>query len=131
MIAVVKIEFDSENRHVNGKSATTIKDANAILSYGRHTAPKDGGYDKTAFKITFADGYIYSGRVDLQHWDVEPDTNSTSLADHIRHHCLVYSGQKKMDRWTDQQYQIILNRLTPEERADKAEFLLNYDLGDG
>ena len=45
------------------------------------TAPKDGGYDKTDVKLTFANGQEWNARFDVKH-PSQPD-NDTNLRQHV------------------------------------------------
>lgn len=100
-------------------------EANAKLSTWSNDAPKDGCYDKTDFKIVWADGEVYEGRYDLQHWSVEfPD-----LAGHVRDFLMFYAGQRCPNHMTTEEYEAYVGR-EPETMATCAAWLTKYSLED-
>lgn len=42
------------------------------------TAPKEYGYDKVDFKVTFADGFVYEGRLDMTYTEYLLDVHILS-----------------------------------------------------
>ena len=51
--------------------AKSFTEANGILSQWSKTAPKDMGYNKCDFVVTWEDGTTYTGCYDLVHWKRE------------------------------------------------------------
>jgi len=82
------------------------KQADVQLDTWAQTAPKSGGYDKTDFKVKFADGEDYCGRFDLQHPDV-PNRES-SLADHIAHFILFCAGHYRPPGMSEEKYEKLM-----------------------
>lgn len=50
----------------NARSFDSFRAANAWLFSQSPTFPKTGGYDKHDFRITYADGEVYEGRLDCK-----------------------------------------------------------------
>ncbi len=65
--------------------------ANAVIEQWAETAPTEGGYNKTDFKIVFADGEEYEGRLDLK--GPGQANRDMDLSDHVREHVDIYSGR--------------------------------------
>lgn len=59
---------------------TCWDDVETLIREIRWSAPRGGGYDKCRVEITFADGYTYATRYDMQH----PDAGSCMLVEHVR-----------------------------------------------
>lgn len=112
MITVMKVEITfSESgwfqRRYKGGSAefASIREADACLI---HIASEAGslGYEKTDFRITFSDGFVYQGRYDirsLQERQGNPN-GCCDLADHIMNFLQVYAGERKPAHMTEAQY---------------------------
>ena len=86
---VVKIELRrGEGASIDcGKWHTLYswEEADRLLKKWSITAPKDGGYDKCDFKISFDDDDKYQGRYDLKHWSCKQDSGlEISLAQHVK-----------------------------------------------
>jgi len=91
----------------------------ALLNLSEY-APKNGSYDKTDFRIDWADGQVYTGRYDLVHHSVEmPD-----LRGHVESHLKFVVGEKKPDHMSDEQYANLLTRL-PTEHQETARRMLD------
>lgn len=115
-----------------GKPRTvhTFDEANAVLREWALTAPAEGGYDKTDFKITFDDGSealreVYQGRYDLKHHTVErPD-----LAKHVRDFLGFYAGTWRPAHLTLKEHQELLKQQPKGGDLIFKRFLNRYDLG--
>ncbi len=108
---------------------TTFAEANALLRRMAHTAPPKGrGYDKTDFKIEFADGQVYEGRIDLQ-----CDVYET-IEEHVLQFCRFYSGRMTAaelpSHLTMDRYKMVVGRYSDSDRASAAEWLDKYQFGD-
>jgi hypothetical protein len=91
-----------------------------------YSAPKGGGYDKTDFTVTFADGNEYEGRFDLSRdWDQD----APSIEAHIHNHCTYHAGLHKSERQDEDGYRryLALPRIA-EMKAGMESILRNYDL---
>ena len=65
--------------------------ANAVLARWAESAPTAGGYNKTDFKIVFADGEEYEGRLDLKGPGLAD--RDVDLSDHVRQFNEAQGGQ--------------------------------------
>jgi hypothetical protein len=109
-----------------GKPVTvsSYAEADKIVYRWAQTAPKDGGYDKVDFKVTFTDGEEYEGRLDIKHPTAkDPDL---SVAKHIKDFVSYYTGNRPSWR-TEAQYAESMKGVNPEEYK---AFLAKYDLGE-
>lgn len=87
------------------------------------TFPAAGGYDKHDFSITFADGYVYEGRLDCQHPTCsDPDLN---VASHMYSFLMHYAGERRPVHMTQNRYEAFLAR-QPEIVADCKDILARY-----
>lgn len=85
--------------------------------------PAYGGYDKHEFSVTFADGYIYEGRLDCKHPTCsDPDLN---VAGHVRSFLLHYAGERCPVHTTPERYEAFLAR-RPDVVADCKDTLARY-----
>jgi hypothetical protein len=137
-VKVVKVEIPfSENswfqRVHKGKLVTvaTIGDATCLLIQMARDAPTMG-YDKTDFRITWEDGYIYEGRYDLHHLGQQQENpnRSIDLADHVRGFVLFCSGTRRPHHLTEEQYEQCLKtwEMTPDKRQECLDWLAKYEL---
>jgi hypothetical protein len=92
----------------------------AVDKFLRSLGAPDLGYYKTDFTTVFEDGFKYSGTIDL-------DQNFVGLKDHIIRYLKTAAGQKP-GHLTDEQWQMILNRIRPREdrKQEATMILLNY-----
>jgi len=77
------------------------------------TAPKSG-YDKTDFKVIFADGEDYEGRIDLSHPSKE-NRDVPDLANHIAQHVFFDTGNWCPGHLTNEQYVAYLALISRED----------------
>ncbi|WP_323016439.1 hypothetical protein [Castellaniella sp.] len=78
--------------------------ANALLHTWSDTAPKNGGYDKVDFSVTWSDASepAYKGRYDLKHWECPGE--QCDLAAHVREYLEFYAGIAHPAHLTEEQY---------------------------
>lgn len=87
----------------------------ALINSGR------GGYDKTKFVITFADGQTYSGR-----WDIAAnDHDGRTLADHVLSCLRFYAGETQPDHLSTEDYAHCVHG----KGAEATAFLNTYRIG--
>lgn len=98
--------------------------ASSVLARMAKTAPDMGGYDKTDFTITFANGMKYDGRVDLQ----RAHTKGYDLQAHVYDHCLFLAGMRCPEHMNSIQYDRFLSDVSPDMKRDAIEFLALYDV---
>lgn len=101
---------------------SNYEEAEKVLSRMAHTAPKNGGYDKTDFTVTFADNETYTGRYDLKY------DREESLAEHMRGFLEWYAGEAKNPHCGEKKYQEFMSRISPEEIAEVKQFLATYEI---
>lgn len=129
MIKAVKItilwseaSYD-ENIEFTGKNV--FGQANDYLKRLAHGLPeKHLGYYKTKFRIEYEDGETYEGRYDLKRHDVIYG----DLGRHVRQFCEFYSGRKKPDHLTVEQYQSCLASYPPDMPEQWGRFLDTYEI---
>lgn len=127
-IEIIRVEGPS-NLCGKVQTATSWAEADFILRMNSSTAPKNGGYDKHDFRVTFEDGATYSGRYDLMHWEVaRPD-----LAGHVRAFIRYLAGYAPA--WLADK-PAAMHRYLKDREANLAEvkeaerWLERYDLGE-
>lgn len=130
MIKLKSITFGfSENSMANsflvGKSFKSFRDANLMIGKCAHTAPDTGGYDKTDFTLTFEDGEVYNGRLDM---DRKMVGGYGILQKHVRSFLEFYAGKHRPAHLTQEQYDRVLGYHGPDQQAECKEWLANYDL---
>jgi hypothetical protein len=89
-----------------GKKVTveTFAQASSQLARWARNAPDTGGYDKTGFKVTWANGQTYEGRVDLQRGNIF----GYHLGSHMQKHLEFYAGLYRPPHITEEQYAAFL-----------------------
>jgi hypothetical protein len=110
----------------------TVGEATCVLMQMAHDAPTLG-YDKTDFRITWEDGYVYEGRYDLHHISQQQENPNRciDLADHIRGFILFCSGTRRPHHLSEEEYEKILvmyAMTTPEKRQACLDWLAKYEL---
>lgn len=87
---------------MKGKIFTSYEDANLALASASRFSPKPGrGYDKISFVVEFKDGFIYTGRLDLE-------DGNYRLNDHVKQYLAFMSGQRRPECMEEDQYQSLL-----------------------
>lgn len=99
--------------------------------YAKHLAdysPESLGCYKTDFKVTFADGHAYEGRL-----DIDGSGRDVDVAEHMRRFCTFYGNRHKPETLpshiTPEQYQVIMRRYTNGEANYYADILDRYQIG--
>lgn len=100
------------------------KKARAWLWLWSHTFPRNGGYDKHDFTVTFEDGETYEGRLDCKHFSC--DDNDLDVAKHVRWHLEFMAGQYCPPHLSDERYKRVVADFGQAEQS--AKFLLEYDI---
>lgn len=101
---------------------TTLDQADATLLAWAYTAPRNGGYDKVDFKVTFIDGEEYIGRFDMKH-PLAKNAEQLSFLSHMRAFVAFQAGERKPDWMKAEEYQKYLANENVEEAK---EYLDNY-----
>lgn len=111
------------------RTVHSLEDADETLRDWARTAPKpSGGYDKTDFKVTFADGETYEGRYDLTQEDRK---KKSLLGTHIQENLLFHGGLHRPSHLTAEQYDRYLEGIQREgapTQEEYIEFLRKYEL---
>lgn len=82
------------------------------------------GYYKTDFRVTFEDGAVYQGRMDVGQSD------EVNLSRYIRTHCEDMTGRSVPAHLTAERWNAYLAEfVTPADKATMEGFLDRYDLG--
>jgi predicted Zn-ribbon and HTH transcriptional regulator len=89
-------------------------------------APRTGGYDKTDFRVTFADGETYSGRLDIKHPTCEDNDND--LASHILLYQEFCAGLFRPGWMSDEQWDRHLREIEENGKDKALQFLINYEI---
>lgn len=98
--------------------AKTWEEADDILFTMSLSAPKEGGYDKTDFKIIFndKDNTEYSGTYDLKHHSID----MPNLYDHVSDYVAFYSGKRKPSYMSQEQYDNLVSYGNKDEYQEFA-----------
>jgi hypothetical protein len=115
-------------RETGARTVDSLSAADAQLKRWAHSAPKKGGgYDKTDFRIEWADGETYEGRYDLQR---EDEGKSNLLGSHVQHYLNFHAGLFCPEHMSREDYENYLKRVGADEtqRAATLAFLQNYEL---
>jgi len=88
------------------------------------TFPKHGGYDKHDFSVTFADGYVYEGRLDCKHPVCGPSAD-LNVGTHMRDFLRFYAGERCPAHMTPERYTGFLAR-QPDVVTDCKDTLARY-----
>lgn len=100
--------------------------ANGVLMKWSHTAPKELGYNKCDFKVTYADGQTYEGRYDLVHSSRE----YPSLERHVSDFLTFLAGTRCPPHMKEADYRRVLSYQQYQESMEPAkQFLATYQIG--
>lgn len=121
----IRIDWSEAGEELDGQTFATWAAATAyLMPYAlEHTT---GGYLKTGFTVTFADGDTYTGRIDLMPQEYD-------LAEHVRQFCEVYGGLCCPSHMTQEDYAGLLasyEKMEPGHAQKYADFLDRYEIGD-
>lgn len=110
------IEFTGDN---------VFGQANDYLKRLARTLPeKHLGYYKTKFQIEWEDGSTYEGRYDLKRHDVIYG----DLGMHVRQFLEFYSGRRKPEHMTEQEYRGLLGMHSKQFIEQCGQFLDIYEI---
>lgn len=101
---------------------TSWKEFNTLLREIAQEHDKDGytgAYAKTKFHLTWTDGEVYEGRLDV---NTKEDTN---VGQHILDHLRFYAGQWKPAHLTEKAYQACIK---DENQQDFIDYMNKYDI---
>jgi hypothetical protein len=110
---------------------SSLSEANSLLRQFSCEAPGPrGGYDKTAFRVTWADGETYEGRYDLHHIRCrqENPNGRIDIGDHIRGFLTFYAGLRRPSHMDDATYRRVLGYNKPEHQQQCREVLESYEI---
>jgi hypothetical protein len=94
-------------------------------------APVGGAYDKRNFVVKWEDDHEHSGRLDVQHLTMPYPDNDNDLAAHVWGYVTFYTGQRKPDHMTEEQYTdhlAMIENKHPGSKQDHIDFLAKYDI---
>jgi hypothetical protein len=97
---------------------------NIFLLGASNTFPKNGGYDKHDYKITFEDGETFEGRLDCKHFSCSD--NDLNLLAHILNYCEWQAGLTKYPHCGEKRYKEYLAQYTEEEKQSYKDFIEKY-----
>lgn len=112
----------SEGLYEENVTFTSWKAFNAQLHEIAQQHDKDGytgAYAKTKFALTWADGEVYEGRLDV---NTRSDTN---VGQHMLDHLRFYTGQYCPSHMEQEQYQAIIQ---DTNRQDYIDYLNKYEI---
>jgi hypothetical protein len=130
MIKVTEIwlnRAEGPTQDVGQKKVKSFADANRVIKNWATSAPKNGGYDKVDFKVTWEDGEVYEGRYDMTY----EDTWKANIGDQIRRFMLFHSGLERPYWLTEDRYQqqvAMIEKRTGTPREAYAEFLKDREI---
>lgn len=127
--AKVEITFSEESRfapetfEANGDTAQLWRDVD-FHTFQIGQTRRNGGYAKTAFRITFADGEVYQGQLDAH-------PGNTSIRAHARRFMEVHTGRDVPSDPEQLNRRVAYLRacVKPADRATMERFLDHYDFG--
>jgi hypothetical protein len=121
-IAAVKIEILwTEADNYKRPAFDSWADVDIVL-FGIGATVKGGGYHKTAFRVTWADGETYEGRIDAR-------PGRTNIREHMRDYCLYHSGRAHPWHYTAEDWAAYLDECVPSDRrAALAHILDTYEI---
>lgn len=134
MISAVSIELEKVTGYVHHNFEKTL----TVDDYGQEIWQKadellrawawsvHSGCDDVDFTVTFADGYRYRGTIELQH---SKEATTEKLSEHIREHCLVYSGRQCPSHIAESDYQKLLSMYKQETKNTLGSILDRYQIG--
>lgn len=115
----------SNNENIEFTGDNVFGQANAYLKRLARTLPeKHLGYYKTKFRIEYEDGVVYEGRYDLKRHDVIYG----NIGRHVRQFCEFYSGRRKPDHMTEQEYRGLLGMHNKQFIEQCGQFLDTYEI---
>jgi hypothetical protein len=130
---VVKVELDraegpcDECVKVEFAGADAMMKAQTQMIRWSHTAPKDGGYDKCDFTVTFDDGQTYKGRYDLVHSG--RNDGGETIAEQVRNYIGFLAGELRPSWMDDSQWLRACQRHEADGMATEArKFLEAYEV---
>lgn len=107
------------------QTVSSFEEADRVLREWSETAPKELGYDKCDFTITWEDGETYKGRYDLKYWATE----YPNLGKHVRDFITFHAGKQKPAWMTAEQYESFLQQPHIQEtKLESQRFLENYQI---
>ena len=108
-----------------GLDVQTWTDSDYVLRGWAVTAPKEMGYDKVDFLVTWEDGETYEGRFDMKY---EHKLEENLLGRQITDVLMFYAGENKPDYMKEQAYREYVEHYADMKVAYLA-FLEEHDLG--
>jgi hypothetical protein len=120
---------DMEPHTFKAGAVSPWEQANAWIHRQARSAPEGGGYDKTDFKITYADGETYEGRFDLER---EHAGRHDPLGEHVRTFLQFYAGTYRPPHMAEEKYRAYLDSRKNEKpsAAECQTFLDRYEIGE-
>jgi len=101
--------------------------ANKAVREMAYYASPEGGYDKTTFTISWADGETYEGRIDVNH---KMTIEQRPLTDHVLYHLKWMAGQvSKPAHLNEVDFKRVQDSIKAEHKAEALNFIQRYDLG--
>lgn len=119
-IAITKVEIlwkeGPIDRDDTPRTFDNLIEANQYLTRDATFASTSGGYDKHGFRITWADGNVYEGRMDVKH-PSQPDPD-LDIGQHVKQF-VGYVAKAKKGK---------MPHITGEMKADSRKILKEYQL---
>jgi len=116
---------EGRTQEIEQRTVSSVEAADEQLQRWAHTAPKDGSYHKTDFKVTWSDDETYEGRYDLQFDDYK---KNNLLGSHIQQHMAFIGGLVCPERMSREQYDAYLKQFGYDQKRDEIlAFLQNYE----
>jgi len=120
--------YGSESSYAGDNTFDGWFDAGVHIRGIAKWAPRGGAYDKTQFKVTFEDGSVYDGRLDIQHYTMPYEGSENDLAQHIHNHLSFYAGNWCPPHMTGEDYQNHLKSDGPDSIKEYQDYLNTYDI---
>lgn len=120
---------EGPTQDLSSSTITSFEAADSILRKMAHTAPSDGSYNKTDFKIEWQDGETYEGRYDLKRQD---ESRANLLGSHVQEFLSFHGGLWCPPHLSREDYEDYLERMERQKdapkRMDYIRFLEKYEL---
>jgi hypothetical protein len=132
-IPVVKVwlnRAEGPTYETGPRTVKSLSEASDVIHGWAKSAPPHGqGYDKTDFRVEWADGETYEGRLDM---DQNHRVIRNPLGEQMQDHLLFLSGLRRPSRFDREEYERYLESIKygedSENRAAALRMLLTHEM---
>jgi hypothetical protein len=121
---------EGPTRETGQRTVKSLSEADDVIHRWATSAPLHGqGYDKTDFRVEWADGETYEGRFDM---DQNHQVIRNPLGEQMQDHLLFLSGLRRPSRMNREEYERYLESIKygedSENRANALRMLTSYEM---